>query len=145
MLKATLIVKDNWRTMMKIEKKVKDGSGQGCKNTAEAIVADIRSSWSAIAPSAWGNPPAIETSNLDSAVHVEGTGRDDKGRFTDTENSAAFFIQVNTEDGVDPRGRGNYAAALEDETYLNRQFLSPALERAFGTFAQNIKQAVDLE
>lgn len=144
MLTAKLIVKDNWRTMVKIEKQVADGSGQGCKDTTDQVVADIKSNWSAVAPSAYGTPPAIRTGNLDSAVKVESTGRDELGRFASNPDAKAWFIQVNTEDGDNPGERGNYAAALEDEGYLNRQFLSPALERAFGTFTTNIKNAVDL-
>lgn len=128
--------RDNWRTMIRVEEKILDRVGEGVKATAEAIVEDIRSSWSGSAPSAQGNPPAIRSGVLDESVVVEDQGRGDGGRFASNKNAIAYYIHVDTAEN-DPEGY-NYAMALEDPDYLDRPFLAPALKRAQGYFATNI-------
>lgn len=127
----------NWRTMIAVEKKVEKGASEGARETAEAIVADIQSSWSGSSPSAYGTAPAYLTGVLDSSVVVEDQGRDEGGRFA-SKDAELFYITVNTADN-DDRGQ-NYAMALEDPEYLNRPFLAPALKRAEGYFTSNIRR-----
>jgi hypothetical protein len=142
MLTLKFRVKDNWRTMIQIEDELKRQVGEGVKATAEAIVADIRSSWSGMAPSEVGSPPAVRSGVLDKSVVVdEQSGRDLSGRFTGP-NAVAYYVKADTAEN-DPRGY-NYAMALEDPDYLDRPFLSSALERAEDYYAANIKRFVRL-
>lgn len=140
MLTLKLRSKDNWRFMAKIEAKIERGVEAGVKDTVDAVVADIRSSWSPTAPSSWGNPPAVRSGVLDRSVKADRQGRDLLGRFASLTNSTVWFIHADTAD-EDPRGY-NYGMALEDENYLNRPFLSTALERAGLYFTTNIKKRV---
>lgn len=119
---ARLRVKDNWRTMLKLERELPDRVGNELKDTAEAIVTDIRKSWSGFYPPAskWGNPPAVRSGTLDKGITVEEQGRDLLGRFAGV-NAQARYIRIDT-------GDKNYAMALEDPNYLNRSFLKPAVE-----------------
>lgn len=141
MLTLKLLVKDNWRTMIRVEAAIEKQVAEGVRATADAIVADIRSSWSAYAPSSRGNPPAIRTGVLDASIEVAEQGRDLAGRFAG-KNSVAYYIKADTADN-DPRGY-NYAQALEDPDYLDRPFLAPAMLRAEGYFTSNIKRFVRL-
>ncbi len=141
MLTLKLLVKDNWRTMIRVEKKVEDGAAQGSRATAEAIIADIQSSWSGSSPSARGTAPAYLTGVLNDSVVMETQGRDDGGRFAG-KDAELFYIKVDTSDN-DPNG-DNYAQALEDPDYLDRPFLAPALERAEGYYTSNLKRFIRL-
>ena len=132
-----------WRTMIAIERKLKNQTREAVEATAEGIVNDIRSSWSSVSPSSVGSPPAIVTGNLDSSVVVDPQGRDVLGRFAG-KDAEVLFIRVDTSEGANPGDRGNYAMALEDPDYLDRPFLAPALERAGGQFSSNIKRFVRL-
>jgi hypothetical protein len=128
--------------MARIEKRVIDGLDTATEDTANAIVADIRSSWSAGRQAMGsGTPPAMDTGNLDSSVKVEKQGRDDLGRFAG-KDATVRYIQVNTAEGSNPNGRGNYAMALEDADYYNLPFIAPALERSGDLFETIIKRAV---
>jgi hypothetical protein len=100
------------------------------REIAQYIVEDIRSSWSAQSPSNVGSPPAVDTGNLDSSVKLERTGRDERGRFANAANTAVHFVRIDTTQGSNPGGRGQYAAALEDPDYFNRPYMRPAVERA---------------
>lgn len=122
--------RDNYRTMARIEKRVMDGLETSAEEVANAIVADIRSSWSAGRQAIGsGTAPGMDTGNLDSSIRVEKQGRDEGGRFSG-KDKAARYIHVDTTDGSDNRGRGNYAMALEDPDYYNLPFVAPALERS---------------
>lgn len=139
MLTLKLLVKDNWRTMVRVEDKILGQVGEGVKATAEAIVEDIRSSWSGTHQKAGsGNPPAIDTRVLDPSVMVDEQGRDSEGRFANNANAAVWYIRVDTAEN-DPGGY-NYAQALEDPEYYDLPFLAPALQRAEGYFASNIQR-----
>lgn len=142
MLTLKLKERDNFKTMLKIEAKLYEQVGEGVLDTANAIVADIRSAWSGSSPSARGSAPAVVTGLLDSSVKVDEQGRDLLGRFTNPDNAQVRYIRVDTEDG-EPGGY-NYAEALEDPNYLDRPFLAPALERAAGYYAANLKRFVRL-
>ncbi len=135
MLTLKFYEKSNWRTMIRVEKDIADRVSEGVKATAEAIVEDIRKSWSSVSPSAMGAAPAVVSEVLDSSVVVDDQGRDSLGRFT-SKDTAAYYIRVDTEES-DPGGY-NYAMALEDPEYLDRPFLAPALDRAEGYFTSNI-------
>lgn len=143
MLTLKLLVKDNWRTMVKVEKNVADGVEKGLQATAEAIVADIKESWSGYYPpsSIKGNPPAIRSEVLNDSVVVDKQGRDEAGRFAG-KDAKAYYIHVDTSEG-DPDGY-NYAQALEDPDYLDRPFIAPALDRAEGYFTSNIQRFMRL-
>lgn len=143
MLTLKLLVKDNWRTMVKVEDTLARQVGEGVRNTAEGIVADIRSSWSATRQTAGsGTPPAIDSGVLDASVVVDDQGRDEGGRFASSKDAKVFYIRVDTSDN-DPGGY-NYAQVLEDPDAYNLPFLAPALLRAEGYFASNIKRFVRL-
>lgn len=142
MLTLKFRVLDNWRTMVQVEDTLGRQIGEGVKATADAIVADIRSSWSGSPPSARGQAPAVRSGVLDASIEVqEQEGRDLRGRFLGN-GKVAYFISADTAEN-DPDGY-NYAMALEDPDYLNRPFLAPALERAEGTYTANLKRFVRL-
>lgn len=135
--------KSNWRTLVRVQKKFEDGIDEATAATAEQIVADIRSNWSATQQHVGdGNPPAKDSTNLDTSITVETQGRDELGRFA-KDGGTVRFIRVNTLDGDYPNGY-NYAMALEDPAYYDLPFLAPALERADGTYSANIKRFVRL-
>jgi len=143
MLTLKLLVKDNWRTMVRVEDTLQKQVGEGVKATAEAIVEDIRSSWSGSKQKAGsGNPPAIDTGVLDSSIMVDDQGRDTEGHFANNANAEVWYVRVDTAEN-DPGGY-NYAQALEDPDYYNLPFIAPALIRAEGYFASNIKRFVRL-
>lgn len=121
---------------------MEQGLEVAAEDTANAIVADIRSSWSATRQAAGsGTAPAMDTGNLDSSVKVDRQGRDELGRFAG-KDAAVRFIRVNTAEGSNPGRRGNYAMALEDPDYYNLPFIAPALERSGDLFLTIIKREV---
>lgn len=142
MLTLNFRERDNWRTMVRIERDLEDGVEKAVQTTAEEIVADIRSNWSAVAPSVQGNPPAIRSGVLDRSVVADKQGRDLLGHFSANKDAKVWFVRVDTAPN-DDRGY-NYAPALEDPDYLDRPFLSSALERAAGYYTSNIKRFVRL-
>ncbi len=128
--------------MVKVEDTLKRQVGEGVQNTAEGIVADIRSNWSAAHQTVGsGNPPAIDSGVLDESVVAENQGRDSEGRFAG-KDATAWYIHVDTSEN-DPNGY-NYAQVLEDPDAYNLPFLAPALQRAEGYYASNIKRFVRL-
>lgn len=131
-----LISKDNWRTMVKVEAALLQGLDVAVETMAQMVKADIQSSWSGSSPSAIGSPPAVVTGVLNDGILVEKTGRNSKGQFA--KDGAVRFIQFDTS----ASGDGQYASALEDEGYLDRPFIAPALERASDAFGGVIKTSV---
>lgn len=103
-----------------LERVMKERVTNVCQDIAQALVDDIKDSWSNTSPSSPGNPPAVVTGELDSSVHAASQGRDEKGRFASSENAAVWFLQVDAE----------YAAVLEYG--YDRAFVAPAVERARG-------------
>lgn len=143
MLTLKLKVKDNWRTMIRVEDTLNRQVGEGVKATADAIVADIRQNWSAVRQTRGsGTPPAMDTEVLDRSVVVDDQGRNETGQFAGRDMAATWYIRVDTAEN-DPQGY-NYAQALEDPQYYNLPFLAPAMLRAEGYFTSNIKRFVRL-
>lgn len=132
---SRLVVKDNWRTLIKLQRNVPKKTGKALDETAEAIVNYIRSNWSSPAPSSWGSPPAVRTGNLDESIVVESQGRDVLGRFT--REDIVRYIVIDT----DNDGRGQYSLALEDPYYLNRRFIEPAMEQGTKLIPHTFKKA----
>lgn len=120
-------LKADFRSMIRIEAKAKERAAEITSNAADMLVADIKSNWSSQAPSAVGNPPAVVTGNLNSSVKVDDQGRDLKGRFAGGDDVVVRFVRVDTSEGDNPQGRGNYAHILEDK--LTRPFMEPAIVR----------------
>lgn len=108
------------------------------KEAAEALKADIRSSWSSTSPSRPGNPPAMDTGNLDSAIFVDTAGRDASGRFASDADAVRAFVRIDTTQGSSYHGRGAYEGYLEDGTprMAARPFVQPAVERLEGVYSQ---------
>lgn len=118
---------DLYRSLVRIERSVDSGSGELVRFAAEWLVNDIRSNWSNSQQTVGsGNPPAIKTGNLDSAV-IADRGRDVMGRFATADNVKVAFVRVDTAAGVQPDNRGNYAQVLEFE--YNLPFVQPAVQR----------------
>lgn len=136
--------RDNYRTMARVTSRIENGVFQGASETADMVIADIQSGWSTSRQSIGsGNPPAMDTGNLDSSIRKEDQGRDALGHFDKKGDDAkAYYIHIDTEEGNNPNGRGNYAMALEDPDYYDLPFISPALERAFGVYTSNIKRFI---
>lgn len=132
-------MKEAKTSVIKFTGKVESRTAELIAEVAEAIVADIRSSWSGSSPSAKGHAPAVVTGNLDTSIFVERTGRDVMGRFARDDKASLRFIRIDTTRGQSPtyttrggvqKSRGQYGMALEDPAYLNRPYLAPALDRA---------------
>lgn len=81
------------------------------------------------------------TGNLDSSILVEEQGRNAGGRFGGAD---AFYryIRIDTSQGDDPQGRGGYSQALEDESYLDRPFVEPAMDRLSDIFPEMAKRKI---
>lgn len=141
MITAKLVNKDpQWRTMIRVEENIDRSTKEGVRVSAEALVADIRSNWSSSSPSAKGNAPAVVTGNLDSSVQLDEQKRDTSGRFS--ADAHVMFVRVDTSMGDNPMDRGNYAPALEDEGFLNRPFIQPAIDRMEGIFPEIMRRIV---
>lgn len=126
-----------YRSLVRIERQVEAESSELVTFAAEWLVNDIRSSWSPMQQTAGsGNPPAIKTGNLDSSVIAE-QGRDVLGRF-----AAARVVRVDTEAGMQPNNRGNYAQALEFG--YNLPFFEPAKERLMQIYPTLAKRFIRL-
>lgn len=135
--------KTDWRTMVRIEARLKEQAREAVEEACQALVRDIRSNWSLSSPSRRGEAPAVVTGNLDSSVVVDENGRDLLGRFAG-KDSVVMFVRVDTSEGANPGDRGNYAPALEDEDYLDRPFINPAIERVGGEYPAIFKRIVKL-
>lgn len=116
----------DFRGLFRIETLFQDAADASAREAAEYLRADIRSSWSFPPPSEVGNPPAVRTGNLDSAVVAEKQARTSLGRFSG-KDGALYYVRVDTDKGKDPRGRQQYAVALEYN--MGRPFMEPAAER----------------
>lgn len=128
--------------MIRVERDLKKQVNEAVRATADAIVEDIRSSWSGMSPSSWGSAPAIVTGLLDNSIVVDDQSRSPTGQFAKSSDMEVWYIRADTAGG-EPHGY-NYAMALEDPDYLNRPFLAPAMERAAGYYTSNIKRFVRL-
>jgi hypothetical protein len=126
--------------MIRVEENIDKGAANGVEMATQALVLDIRSGWSWSSPSAEGEAPAIKTGNLDSSVKIDPQKRDTSGRFS--ADAHVMFVRIDTSEGVDPQGRGNYAPALEDESYLNRPFVQPAVDRMQEIFPEIMKRMI---
>lgn len=128
---------------------LKDGQSQ-CRNVADTIVKDIKSSWSPFSPSNAGDPPAKDipntTGTLDKSVRVDAQLRDPLGRFADEKNGTKAVIRFDTSGNAE-RERGNYAQPLElgvdsgnrGQRILPRPFVAPAVSRHAKTLRVAIK------
>lgn len=120
-------IKKFHKTAIRIEENKKRKADSLVDEAATILVNDIRSHWSSSAPSSKGNAPAVVTGNLDSSVKKDRTPRDVLGRFAKGKNVSMQFVRIDTADGNNPQGRGNYAPVLENE--MDRPFLEPAIKR----------------
>jgi hypothetical protein len=137
----TVRIKSDLSGMDRLEARLPGRLESSVREAAEALAADIRSNWSASSPSSPGNPPAIDTGNLDSAVRAEPTGRDVLGRFARTSDAAVWFVRIATSEGDDPRNRGEYGTILEYG--LNRPFVEPAVDRLAGVYSHFFRALFD--
>lgn len=145
MPKLTLKVRNldpDFRTMVRIEKNLMRDVGLGVEDAAQGLVTYIRGNWSLNAPSSPGSPPAIVTGNLDSSVVVDKQGRDLQGRFANAENTVVKFVRIDTSQGVDPQGRGEYAGILEEK--LDRPFIEPAVQVVSQMYGAILKKRINL-
>jgi len=122
MMKAT--VRTDFSKGYAYEKKVERGLDMTTREIADAIVNDIRASWSEESPSAYGEAPAKVTGTLDRSVKREKTGRTGRGTFTSHGNAIAYAIDI----------KAPYAGILEDGP-LFRPYFEPALIRASALYA----------
>lgn len=131
------MIKFRWtgtdKMVARIDKKINSLPGQAQaagKELADALVTDVRSSWSASSPSSPGLPPAMVTGNLDSSGKIEQRGAG--GRFGSAGADTLWSVRWSTLEGSDNQDRGEYASALEfgnDRGLLARPFLRPAINR----------------
>lgn len=143
MIKFKVVNHDpHFRTMARIERDLLRDVGFGVQDGANALVTQIRANWSLHAPSAVGSPPAIVTGNLDSSVKVDPQGRDEIGKFTDRQNTAVMFVRIDTSEGSNPQGRGNYAHILEET--LDRPFIDPAIEQVARMYGMIMKKRISI-
>lgn len=125
--------------MVRVTENIDAQTKAGVQAAADALVADIKSNWSATSPSTWGEAPAKDTKNLDSSIKVDEQKRDTSGRFS--ADAHVLFVRMDTSQGDNPNGRGNYAQALEDPDYIyNRPFIQPAIDRMEGLFPEIMKR-----
>lgn len=127
-----------YRSSIRIENDLKRKGDELVNDVADVLINEIRSNWSFSAPSSPGNPPAVVTGNLDSSITKDSQGRDPLGRFATRDNVSMVFVRVDTENGSDPQGRGNYAQVLEFD--MNRAFLEPAIQRVEKLFPELVRR-----
>jgi len=140
---------DFYRSVYRLEKNVADSSGEFVLKMGERLVEYIRESWSKNSPSSAGNPPAIESGNLDSSIQMESTGRDASGRFANSDNLKVVFVRADTTKGTitdasgrDPNDKPNWAQSQElgqAGHHLPRPFMAPALEKIALEFGREAK------
>lgn len=108
---------------------------------AEQVVSTVRNNWSPTSPADRGEPPAVDTGNLDhSSVILD---RDMSGRFTSAENAKMSTIIWDTRRGPAQHGNGaEYSAVQEyglDSLKSAHPFLAPAIEEVVGSFRRAVK------
>lgn len=119
MLRASVRIRDYTSQLeTRVAKNVKNTT----REIAQAIVRDIRASWSPESPSPWGLPPAVVSGTLDRSIKLEDQNRGLTGRFAG-KSGALTVIRVGA----------SYGGVLESD-YLNRPYFEPALLRAMETF-----------
>jgi hypothetical protein len=133
--------KSDLRLLDKLERVIGDRVEYVCEQAAEALAADIKRNWSSSAPSFEGFPPAVVTGNLDSAVEAAPQGRSEGGQFAKSEDARIWFVTIDTEEGIDPNGRGQYAGILEHD--YKRPFVEPAIERLSEIFPGMFSKVFD--
>lgn len=123
MIKARL--KTDLRGLARLEKRVPEQTLGGVRAAANALVNDIRSSWSPHSPSDPGNPPAVVTGDLSANIRVD--ARDRLGRFATDADALSAVIVFEQE----------YAPYLEESTkkMRPRPFIDPAVQRLEGVYA----------
>jgi hypothetical protein len=136
---------DLYKNLIKFERRVTDNTSDFVRFAARWLEMDIRTHWSMKKPSDAGNPPAMDTGNLDSAVRAEPQGRDLGGRFGTDTDSMAWYVRVDTANGEHPENwygtdRGGYGQALENgvpsRNLKPRPFMKPAIDRLRQTFPE---------
>lgn len=126
--------------MDRADRKIMNGAREGSRTVAQAIVTDIRGSWSSSSPSDPGGPPAKVSGDLDSTVRA--SQQDERGRFASAENAVIWSVAAgdpNRRTGTHPDGV-NYARILEED--MNRPFMLPAIERAANYFGLMMENAM---
>lgn len=128
-------LEDLTKATIRLEDKVTKGAENLVNTAAQALVNDIKSSWSSSSPSAPGSPPAVVTGTLDSSVQAE-TGRDTLGRFASAGSVVTRIVRV----------RAGHGALLENGTYkmAARPFMRPATERLADTYPGIAKRTIVL-
>jgi hypothetical protein len=135
---AKLINKEpDFRTMVRVQNNIEKSIGQGVQEATEALQKYIKEHWSP-APSAAGEPPAVQTGNLDSSILVDDQKRDTSGRFST--DAIVMFLRADTTEGTNPMGRGNYTQAVQEQ--FDRPFIDPAIEAVQPLFAQILKRSI---
>lgn len=123
----------------RVEREMQRKLQEAMNNAAETVANDIRSNWTKPGPSSPGQAPGVLTGNLDSSVRTTSDGRDAQGRFA-PKNMPHRFVRINTAEGDNPLGRGDYATVLEDK--LNRPYVQPAIDRVSRIFPYIIKRTI---
>jgi HK97 gp10 family phage protein len=127
-----------YKSLVRIERNVEDSSKEFVRVAAEWLVNDIRSSWSGASPYNPGQPPAVDTGNLDKNVTSESQGRGEGGRFS--KDVIAWFVRIDTAKG---NGKG-YSQALETGTSKMeaRPFIMPAVDRLEAVYGELAKRNI---
>jgi hypothetical protein len=136
--------KSDFRVLARIENEIMKVADDTAKDTAEAIVQDIKSSWSNTSPAPQGSPPAVVEGNLDRGIQVVEGSRNEFGQFAGKAGRYRY-VTADTLAG-DWQGRRDpraYARAVEDplnSPWGNRPYLAPAVERAGITITDIFKE-----
>lgn len=108
---------------------------------AEKVVATVRANWSDSSPASKGQPPAVDSGNLDQSSVI--LDRDMSGRFTSAENAKMSTIIWDTRKGSAQHGNGaEYSAVQEyglDSLKSAHPFLQPAINEIVGDFRQAMR------
>jgi len=110
------------------------------RETCQLVVDIARSSWSVDSPASAGDPPGINSGNLDSAARVY--ERDLSGRFSGRGEAKVSSIIWDTTKGSSYHGRGEYAAVQEyglDGLNSAHPFLAPAIAEVENGFFRRVK------
>ena len=121
-------LKDLNKGLVRVESQVDKGAVKFATEAIKWLQKDIRGNWSRRSPSSKGNAPAMQTTNLDSAIaNGMGQGRDLGGKFAKQKDIKVMFLTINTDLGDRVGGRHNYAQELEKD--MDRPFVAPAVKR----------------
>ena len=123
-------LKADFSRMDRIENSIENNVRDAAQNQAQALWEDIQGHWTVPGPSSRGQPPAILTGNLNESGRVYSQGRDVLGRFAG-KDAVVFYLRIDTNEGPNPLGRGDYATVLEEK--MDREFVGPAIERVSKT------------